>query len=178
MSPPGDRDRERAAKELDQIRQTIENNRHTIDLIKRESAEQTQAIAGLKNVYELMQQTKKWEHKDLNDALVRLTADVKAITDWRHQSYKDMWEGDKSFAARIRDLERGVENVGTILHDLREDLPKLIADEVAKRDGAINGRVRIEHTKGFWALLVGLAVALAAGMGSLVKMLIESGGTK
>lgn len=172
MSPPGDRDRERAAKEqreLDQIRQTIEQNRHTIDLIKRESAEQTQAIAGLKNVYELMQQAKKWEHKDLSDALVRVTDDVKAITEWRHQSYRDMWEGDKSFSARIRELERSVENVGTILHDLRRDLPEMIADEITKRDFAVSGKVRIEHTKGFWLLLSGMAVALVSSLVPLIK---------
>jgi hypothetical protein len=182
--PPGDVGREKERREV------IDQLRHTIELVKRESAEQTQAIASLKNGLELLQIGRKYEQKEITDLIARLTADVQAVTQWRHASYRDMWEGDKSFAARLKDMEREVarrhEDLQAELKSIRaarqEFREEVIAkfDESEKKmdviDKAISGgklALRSERVKAGAAIVAATVTSLLAAVAAVAIALIK-----
>jgi hypothetical protein len=181
MTPPGDRERDRERTVIEQLRQTIE-------LIKRESAEQTQAIASLKNGFELLQVGKKYEQKEVTDLIARLSKEMEDLTKWRHYSYKEMWEGDNSINARLKEIERTMTAFHKEFHEewepevrgmradvlgIKNSLPDLVDEAIARRDKELRGRIKLEHTKGFWVMIAAIGAALISSIGVWVKYFLE-----
>lgn len=165
----------------------IDQLRQTMDLMKRESAEQTQALSSLKGGIELLQMGRAFDQKEIHTLIARLSKEVEDLTTWRHASYRQMWEGDDSIGARLKELQRtmqeraagrqvleqDVRELRQDVDELRQSIQKSVDDAIARREGNFEGKIRLERTKGFWALVAAVAVALASAAGLALKQLVE-----
>ena len=163
----------------------VEQLHAKVDLIARESAEQTAAIASLKQGLEVLQLGRTYDAKEIAGLIARLTKEMDELTAWRHASYRQMWEGDDSIGARLKDLRRSMDDrreadealeaeVAELKEDmerLRSQVPSLVEESISRREFSFDGKIRLERTRGFWALVVGVAVALASAAGLVLKQM-------